>query len=66
MLMAGEEETIAHFRFEMNEFGVFAQMCVGGGMKVLPTFDNSSKGIVICIANYYLQMNFILLLQNEY
>ena len=55
MLMAGEEETIAHFRFEMKEVGVFAQMCVGG-VKVFPTFDDLSKGIVICIANCYLQM----------
>ena len=53
MLMAGEEETIAHFRFEMKEFGVFAQMCVGG-VTVLPTLDDLLKGIVICIANYVL------------
>ena len=46
MLMVGEEETIAHFRFEAKEFGVFES--VGGDTKVLPTFDDLWKGIDIC------------------
>ena len=46
MLMAGEEETIAHFRWRSSEY-----LRVGGGMKVLSTINDLSKGIDICIAN---------------